>query len=237
MSNSYYVYEYLRKDGSPYYVGKGKDKRAWCSHKRSNGTDLLPKDTQRIKIVKDNLTEKEALNYEEKLIEHYGIKSEGGLLRNLTYGGEGRTPTEELRNLMSQRRKGLNKGKKKPPRSKEHAEKITMKIKGRPNPKVSQALKGRKQSLHSNNKRATSNAEWYIKFPKKAKEKADNTWKARFDKDYEKYLHAIQLLSENYEIQKAAELAKLHRGTVSKLKNKTHGIFRFYPDLANRLAE
>ena len=40
----FYIYAYLRDDLTPYYIGKGSKKRAWKSHTRINGTNLLPKD-------------------------------------------------------------------------------------------------------------------------------------------------------------------------------------------------
>ena len=84
----YYVYLYLREDQTPYYVGKGNEKRAWKSHKRTNGTDLVPKDKSKIVILVDGLGEQEAFDYEELLIYEYGRKDLGtGILRNVSNGG------------------------------------------------------------------------------------------------------------------------------------------------------
>ena len=86
----FYVYAYLREDGTPYYIGKGSDQRAWKSHTRSNGTNLLPKDSTKIVILKEHLTEVEAYDYETELIAKYGRKDIGtGILRNSTDGGRG----------------------------------------------------------------------------------------------------------------------------------------------------
>jgi len=88
--NIFYVYAYLREDGTPYYIGKGSERRAWKSHTRSNGTNLLPKDPTRIVILKDHLTETDAYDYETELIAKYGRKDTGtGILRNSTDGGRG----------------------------------------------------------------------------------------------------------------------------------------------------
>ena len=53
----YYVYLYLRKDYSPYYVGKGKNDRAWNKGKKEI---QLPKDKSRIILIETNLTELQA---------------------------------------------------------------------------------------------------------------------------------------------------------------------------------
>jgi len=88
--NIFYVYAYLREDLTPYYIGKGSENRAWKSHTRSNGTNLLPKDPDKIVILKDLLTEDEAYKYEAELIVQYGRKDlNTGILHNLNNGGVG----------------------------------------------------------------------------------------------------------------------------------------------------
>jgi len=94
----YYVYSYLREDRTPYYIGKGKGRRAW---RHFRGEVSPPKDKSRIQIVAHNLSEFESHILERKLIALYGRKDIGtGILRNKTDGGEGvsgRVPTIESR--------------------------------------------------------------------------------------------------------------------------------------------
>jgi hypothetical protein len=82
----FYTYLWLREDGTPYYVGKGTNNRAFESdgHKCRR-----PKNKDDI-IVQHFTTEEDAFTSEKFLINYYGrADKKRGCLRNLTDGGEG----------------------------------------------------------------------------------------------------------------------------------------------------
>ena len=128
----YYVYAYLRnkdsktaKAGTPYYIGKGSNTRAWDKHLYHN----VPSDTF-ILIISENLTELWAFALERRLIRWYGRKNNGtGILNNLTDGGEGSSGairSNETRKLLSDQKIGRKRG----PLSDTIKSKISLKNKG-----------------------------------------------------------------------------------------------------------
>ena len=84
---NYYTYAYLREDGTPYYIGKGKNGRIY---RKSRRKIKPPTDKSRIIFLKQNLTEEEAFKHEIYMIAVFGRKDLGtGILYNKTDGGEG----------------------------------------------------------------------------------------------------------------------------------------------------
>ena len=104
MTKEYYVYTYWRLDiNEPFYVGKGKSKR-WkrLYNRNKHFTNIVNKYPTIVVIEKDNLTEEEALYWEEEIIRQlvfdYGFsidipnnrdESHYCHLVNQTWGGEG----------------------------------------------------------------------------------------------------------------------------------------------------
>ena len=114
----FYVYAYLRTDGTPYYIGKGQGYRATQSHKRrapkGGIADHTPRDPNRIRYLAWNLTEQESLEYEVDLIEILGrIELKTGCLLNFTEGGDGLSnPSQRTREKISQaaKERGMPEG-------------------------------------------------------------------------------------------------------------------------------
>lgn len=127
MNDIFYVYVYLdpRKEKfesngisfehEPFYIGKGKDKRAWQhlfeSQRKQHGKNSLKLQKieriinsghiPKIYFFKENISEEEAMELEKSLISKIGTKwcikgIKRGPLTNMTSGGDGYTPSDEL---------------------------------------------------------------------------------------------------------------------------------------------
>ena len=137
----FYVYAYLRTDGTPYYIGKGLGRRAWQMHRRGQ-VDLRPEDKALIKVLVTDLTEVQAFEWERALIE---TLREGCKLENKTSGGQGcSNPSEETRAKIGAANKGAKRTED--TRAKIKAARANQVITEEHRQAISKAGKGRKLS-------------------------------------------------------------------------------------------
>ena len=105
----YYTYTYAKLDGTVFYVGKGKGRRAFSSSDRPHYflNHALDQDGVIIRIVRRFETEAEAFTHEMELIRSY--REQGVFLLNRTDGGRGvngYVQSEALRSLKSKQMTG-----------------------------------------------------------------------------------------------------------------------------------
>ena len=138
----YYTYAYLRKNDTPYYIGKGCNHRAWI--KNPGERVKPPKDKSRILILKRFAKEDEAFKHEEYMIAVLGRKIDGGILINLCEGGQGSScpKTEEHKRKIAKSNTGvlrteetkrrMSVAKSGVPKSLSHKQNISASLKGKP---------------------------------------------------------------------------------------------------------
>ena len=145
----FYAYLWLRKDGTPYYVGKGCGDRAFITH---NHAVACPSEVFRI-LVQNYASEAEAFEAEKFLISFYGrIDLRTGCLRNRTEGGEGVAGlirTDDHSRKISEAKKGIAPKWANPKgyiRTEEHRQQIRSRMLGTALAKGTTFNRGRKQS-------------------------------------------------------------------------------------------
>lgn len=129
MSNIFYVYQYLTKDGIPFYIGKGSKDRINESH--APWIDIPAKEYRQ--YIKTGLSEVEAFDLEIELIKKYGRKIDGGILENIKLSRwvaqAGWTHSEEAKQKISKKNTGKVRTEEqrknyKGTKTAEHAEKV-----------------------------------------------------------------------------------------------------------------
>lgn len=127
----YYVYAFLRNDGSPYYIGKGRNTRAFQNSGRAVS---MPSNRKLIVFLETNLTNVGALALERRMIRWYGKKIDNtGILRNISDGGDGNPGLSHSNHTINKFKKRIpwNKGIKTGPQNPIHTEKAASARKGK----------------------------------------------------------------------------------------------------------
>jgi hypothetical protein len=124
----YYIYFWLRENGTPYYVGKGKEDRAFVNYSHTVSRPV----NKELILLQNCDSETEAFEMERFFVSYYGRLDVGtGILRNRSDGGDGNSGavwTSESRKRLSRCKMG-NKNRLGIPPTKAAKDKISEKIK------------------------------------------------------------------------------------------------------------
>ena len=84
IKNEFYVYFHLKEDtGEIFYVGKGKNKRAFSRHGRNDyWLKVVNKHGLKVVIVKESLSNEDACELEKQYIKEFGRSNNGGLINS-----------------------------------------------------------------------------------------------------------------------------------------------------------
>lgn len=132
MEHIYFVYIIETLDGTPLYVGKGKNNRPQAHFDSKANSYIARKirklgaDNVRISFIQENLLSADAYLKETELIAKYGRRDNGtGILYNLSDGGEG-SKGHRMTNEGKQFLRELNLGKKASDTTKEKLRQVSL---------------------------------------------------------------------------------------------------------------
>lgn len=183
----FYIYGHRKADsGDLFYIGKGVNRngkpyfeRAKARYSRSPWWNrIVSKHSRTVEIICMCQSAESSAECEQLLISHYGRMEHGGILINLTDGGEGvhgRSASEKTRRLMSL----ANRGKKRGPHSAEHREKIGLAHMGKKKPPLSLERKAMISAFHKGRKRPPFSESHRQKLSATAKQRAAITDETR----------------------------------------------------------
>jgi hypothetical protein len=199
----YYVYAYMRKDGTPYYIGKGRRNRAFKKH-----NVVIPSDRYLV-IVESNLTEIGALAIERRLIRWYGRKdNETGILRNLTDGGEGGSGyivTKETKEKLSKK----NSGKNNPFYGKKHTQET-----------IEKNIAAHKGKIHTEEtkRKMSESAKNFLSTKEARKKRAETTKKMWKNPEFREKITKRRLGVKRGPYKGRQEYSKQHHKTISSIQ-------------------
>lgn len=157
-----YVYQHIRLDTDEvFYIGIGSDTngefvRANNVRDRKNRywNNIVNKVGYRVEILTDGINWEDACEEERRLIKRYGRVSDGGVLTNITEGGDGVWGLKQDTELLNRLSK-INKGDENPMWGKKHTKESREKMavnKGRKF-HISDEEKARRKDVKDTNKR------------------------------------------------------------------------------------
>ena len=202
----------------PFYIGIGIDtKRAYSkTHRNSYWKSIVSKTDYEVEILFDEIDYEYAKIKEKEFIALYKRKVDGGVLCNITLGGDGVlgiVHTEESKRKMGEPNKGKTI-------SEWHKQRISEFWKGKPTPeetkkKMSESLSGEKNHRYG---KKTSD-EIKQKMIKSAR-KGENNHASKLTE--QNVLEIRKLQNEGHSSRKIAKLFNVQKGTVlSIIHNKT----------------
>lgn len=214
----HYVYQLLDPNSKqPFYIGKGSKDRAWLHSKFKDGNQNIHKDRYIKKLYRQGLEpivdiikyfddEQAAYEYEEQLTESIGLDK----LTNMVIGArppskKGWIPSEET---LSRRSRSL----KNVPRTEEWCDNLSKSKSGKNNPRYG----------------ITENDELKTR-------RIFAVLQSKNLPNYDLYKIAIVSMAAGKSADIVSKELNIGRGVCFKLKNRTHGIFRAFPELKELL--